>query len=201
MTLVNKKGNSLIIMSIRILLSLLFKVKISLNKKNFLMNKFIHLKLVFMIKNNFLQLNPFHLLLFKMRHLRIYYLYVRNNICSHLTIDNIAILSPNHRPKPPLSTLTLTENHFGSKPQTGQPNKGGTPLSPRIAHKTRANQRVQTITKRESKPKPKSASCNSCNNKSPPNLRTNWPTAVRTSAASAVLRMLARVKTSLLYLY
>jgi hypothetical protein len=38
------------------------------------------------------------------------------NGCAHLNIDNIAILSPNHRPKPPPSTLTLTENHSGSKP-------------------------------------------------------------------------------------
>jgi hypothetical protein len=38
------------------------------------------------------------------------------NGCARLTIDNIAILSPNHRPKPPPSTLTLTENHSGSKP-------------------------------------------------------------------------------------
>jgi hypothetical protein len=33
-----------------------------------------------------------------------------------LTIDNIAILSRNHRPKPPPSTLTLTENYSKSKP-------------------------------------------------------------------------------------
>jgi hypothetical protein len=34
---------------------------------------------------------------------------VRNNRCAHFTIDNIAILAPNHRPKPPLITLTLIE--------------------------------------------------------------------------------------------
>jgi hypothetical protein len=35
--------------------------------------------------------------------------FVRNNRCARLTIDNIAILSPNHRSKPPSSILTLTE--------------------------------------------------------------------------------------------
>jgi hypothetical protein len=38
------------------------------------------------------------------------------NGCSRLTIENIEIFSPNHRPKPPLSTLNLTENHSESKP-------------------------------------------------------------------------------------
>jgi hypothetical protein len=38
------------------------------------------------------------------------------NGCAHLTIDNIAILSPNHRSKAPPSTLTLTDNDYGSKP-------------------------------------------------------------------------------------
>jgi hypothetical protein len=42
---------------------------------------------------------------------------VRNNRCVHLTIDNIAIVLPNHRPKPPPSTLTLIENNFGRKPR------------------------------------------------------------------------------------
>jgi hypothetical protein len=37
------------------------------------------------------------------------------NGCACLTIENIEILSPNHRPKPPPSTLTLTENDFGRK--------------------------------------------------------------------------------------
>jgi hypothetical protein len=41
---------------------------------------------------------------------------VRNNRCAPLTIDNIEILSPNHRPKPPPSTLTLIENNSGRKP-------------------------------------------------------------------------------------
>jgi hypothetical protein len=41
---------------------------------------------------------------------------VRNNRFDRLTIDNITILSPNHRSKPPPSTLTLTENDFGRKP-------------------------------------------------------------------------------------
>jgi hypothetical protein len=41
---------------------------------------------------------------------------LENNRCAHLTIENIAILSPNHRLKPPPSTLTLTENNSGSKP-------------------------------------------------------------------------------------
>jgi hypothetical protein len=46
--------------------------------------------------------------------------HVRNNRCARLTIDNIAILSPNHRPKPPPSTLTLTENDSGRKPIANQ---------------------------------------------------------------------------------
>jgi hypothetical protein len=42
-------------------------------------------------------------------------LLLENNRSAHLTIDNIAILSPNHRLKPPSSTLTLTENDYGRK--------------------------------------------------------------------------------------
>jgi hypothetical protein len=45
---------------------------------------------------------------------------LESNGCARLTIDNIAILSPNHRPKPPPSTLTLTENDSGSKPIANQ---------------------------------------------------------------------------------
>jgi hypothetical protein len=45
---------------------------------------------------------------------------LETNGCARLIIDNIAILSPNHRLKPPLSTLTLTESDSGSKPIANQ---------------------------------------------------------------------------------
>jgi hypothetical protein len=41
---------------------------------------------------------------------------LESNQCARLTIDNITILSPNHRPKPPPSTLTLIDNYSGRKP-------------------------------------------------------------------------------------
>jgi hypothetical protein len=47
---------------------------------------------------------------------RIWNQVLESNGCAHLTIDNIAILSPNHRPNPPPSTLTLIENDSRSKP-------------------------------------------------------------------------------------
>jgi hypothetical protein len=77
-------------------------------------------------------------------------------------------------------------------------------LSPRIVHQarvTRVDQRVQTITKRESKTKLKYASYSSYNNISPPNLHRNYPTVVHRSVASAVVRILDKMKTPLLYLY
>jgi len=87
---------------------------------------------------------------------------------ARLTVDNITILSPNHRSKPPPSTSTSTERIIPEEILEPIANQCSAPLSRASAQSRKSKPYPRESPSR----KPKNTSCSSCNCNYSPNLRT-----------------------------